>query len=132
MNREKAMILVVDDEPAVRDVLTLALLTSGWKTVEAANGEEAAEILRERGEEISGVITDLHMPGMDGLQLARRTRELFPKMPIVLSTGMVSDEQRTELSLLGNSEILLKPYSIAQLMGAVTIMGDHLAFAAAA
>ncbi|MFM1804269.1 MAG: hypothetical protein RL136_1148 [Planctomycetota bacterium] len=82
-----ASILVVDDEPAVREICTKMLASLGAKVHSAEDGRQALELLERIDWSVDAVVTDLHMPGMDGRILARRIRAAAPNLPIVLSSG---------------------------------------------
>jgi CheY-like chemotaxis protein len=108
-------LLVVDDEPGIREVMALALISGGYHCIAAADGMEAmAEILKHQ--EIQGVITDLNMPKCDGFALIRTLRESRPDLPVVVCTGCVGDEGRQALADLGVLAILPKPYTATQLL----------------
>jgi len=82
------LILVVDDEPQIRE-MTLAMLTrSGYRVLLAADGLEAAVIFAERAAEIRLVITDLHMPNLDGVMLGRALRRINPGVQMLVLSGM--------------------------------------------
>src|SRR5215470_9711595 len=80
-------ILVVDDEPFFRSGIISILQRAGFHTIEARDGFEAYEIVRAIGTSIELLLTDLHMPRMDGLSLIESVRELYPKMPVLLMTA---------------------------------------------
>ena len=80
-----ANILVVDDDPDVREILRAHLEDAGHTVDEAANGEIAIQRLREQPADL--VITDIYMPVSDGLDLMRRIRSFGLKMPIIEITG---------------------------------------------
>ena len=87
---EDSGVLFVDDD---RDILKLATTffeSLGMAVHCAASGEEALGKVRER--RFCLMVTDLNMPGLDGLQLARRVREIAPDMPVVMGTGDTSPE----------------------------------------
>jgi two-component system, cell cycle sensor histidine kinase and response regulator CckA len=107
--------LVVDDEDTMRDVLILTLQAGGYDCIAAANGMEALAVF-ERETEIAGVITDLRMPYMDGVTLIRCLRELQPGLPIVVVSGQVTAENRKEIEECGDIPILMKPFTVAQLL----------------
>lgn len=129
MVKHPATLLVVDDEPGIREVMALMLIAGGHHCIAAADGEEAlADVVKH--EEIQGVITDLHMPKMDGLALLRRLREERPNLPVVVCTGHVTDECRHELAELGVTSILPKPYTVEQLLECIEPMTHSAPIAA--
>ena len=78
--------LVVDDEPLVRDLETQILRLQGYTVLEAENAAEALRLAREAAA-IHLLITDLAMPEIDGLELTRRFREVHPKTPVLMVSG---------------------------------------------
>jgi two-component system, cell cycle sensor histidine kinase and response regulator CckA len=84
---KKLGILVVDDEKAVRTWVGTVLKLSGYPVVEAASGPEALGILAGGGERPGLLLTDIRMPEMDGLELARRVKAEHPAVKVVYMTG---------------------------------------------
>lgn len=80
-------LLVVDDEPMVRFVMTTVLSATGFTVLEAEDGEEALEIFSRHGEDIRAVLLDLSMPRMDGEETFVELRRMSPAVPIVLLSG---------------------------------------------
>lgn len=110
-------ILVVEDEPQVRMMLVAALVDLGYETVEAENGALALHAL-EKDPHVALLLTDIRMPGMSGWQLARLARMLRPDLSIAFTSGYA----RADMDGQGADEarpILPKPFTIAQLAGAV-------------
>ncbi len=99
-------VLIVDDEPAVRDVLTRYLLNDGHQPSSAANGEEALNRVRE--ERFDFIIVDLGMPGMSGLELAESLKMLGQKHWVILITGfsLSSDQPTTAVDYVLNKPLL--------------------------
>jgi len=75
-------VLVVDDENIIRSILSEVVGTFGYDRQTAADGYEALQLLKEKNFEI--VLSDIHMPGMNGFDLIRETREVKPDIPFIL------------------------------------------------
>src|SRR5207247_8864612 len=104
----KPHILVVDDEPNVRKVLGAMLEQAGYLTTRAAGADEALDLVRAQDPDL--VITDLKMPGMDGLELLRRLKEGFPEIPVVVLTAHGTVEAAVEAMKEGALDFLTKPF----------------------
>jgi DNA-binding NtrC family response regulator len=102
----KNSILVVDDEPAQRQLLT-ASLSKDYQIVAAANGAEATQLLSARSFDL--VITDERMPDMSGIELVKWVRERMPEMPVLVLTAYGSIATAVEAIKLGAQEYLTKP-----------------------
>ncbi len=107
-------ILVVDDDPPVRNVCGALIATLGFKPLFAVNGKEALEVFHGNRESIVCVVLDLAMPVMDGEQTLRALRALDRALPVVVTSGFTF-EQSDALTRLGVDGILPKPYSLADL-----------------
>jgi DNA-binding NtrC family response regulator len=84
--------LLVDDEPVIRKYLRLVLERIGLQSLEAKDAVEALRILRELGDQINLVITDIKMPGdMDGIDLAYSIQNSFSGLPVILISGFVDN-----------------------------------------
>ncbi len=110
---EQPSILVVDDELLIRDLLYDFFAGQGWQIAIADTGEKALGILKEK--EIDLVLTDLRMPQMDGLDLARLVREEHPDMPVVIMTGFPSVESAVAALRSKISDYVTKPFNINEL-----------------
>lgn len=110
-------ILVVDDEESVRDVLVNLLSGSGYTALQAASGEEALGTASR--EEIDLVITDLKMPGISGLQLARALLEQDPDRPVALMTAYSELESAREAVAIGVYEYYVKPFNVRDVIAGV-------------
>lgn len=84
-----AVILVVDDEDAVNRLVSRYLVHLGYRVLEAGSGEEALEIVRRRRPVVDLVLSDVVMPGMDGLALASRLLATCPGPSVILMTGQL-------------------------------------------
>ncbi len=110
------MILVVDDEQAIRETTSLMLESFGYQVLVAANGDEAIGIFKSRPSGIQGVITDMMMPGMDGRGTMDRLREIDPKVRIIATSGVPSNRHLMDDSQQETQEFLHKPYTSETLL----------------
>ena len=108
-------ILVVDDDPMVRDLETQVLRVQGYKVLAA---EGAAEALRLAGETamIHLLITDLVMPEIDGLELTRRFRQMHPKTPVLMVSGSWPRLRARSEPDLERFDFLPKPFHFDELL----------------
>lgn len=105
-------VLVVDDEPVVRDLFKRAMKVMGHEVVCVEDGHKAIEKVKEDSFNI--VFLDMVMPGMDGLQTFKGMRELSPELPVVMMTGFSVEEKMEEALKLGAFDCLYKPFDIAK------------------
>jgi signal transduction histidine kinase/ActR/RegA family two-component response regulator len=116
-------VLVVDDERMVREVLTMHLEDAGYAVTTAVDGAEAlARLDDERG--FAALITDLAMPGPDGLAVIRAARQRFPTIPVMLLTGFAASEAAQSLatSIAAPAALLGKPVTEADLLDCLAAM----------
>ncbi|MBL8328284.1 MAG: response regulator [Rubrivivax sp.] len=115
----RCRLMVVDDSPTVRRVLTRTLAKAGWEIVTASDGREALQRLAE--EPVDLVITDLEMPRLDGLELARELRRTpaSAELPLLMLTSRDSDRHRQLAQDAGVDRFLTKPMADAELVSAV-------------
>ncbi|AFV75489.1 putative domain HDIG-containing protein [Thermus oshimai JL-2] len=106
-------VLVVDDEPTQRLLLMRALAPLGVEVAEARNGKEALDLLREKFFHL--VLTDLHMPVMDGLELIRAVKAQDPFLPVILLTADGERETRLKGLEAGADDFLNRPLDLAEL-----------------
>ncbi len=107
-----ARVLVVDDEPMVREVAARYLQIDGHEVYEAADGESAAHALAHLKPDL--VVLDIMLPGIDGLTLLRRLREVS-NVPVILLTARVEESDRVLGLELGADDYLVKPFSPREL-----------------
>ncbi|MDK9721235.1 MAG: PAS domain-containing protein [Rhodospirillales bacterium] len=110
-------ILLVEDEDAVRMFALRALRNKGYRVLEARSGEQALDLLNS--EPVDLLITDVVMPGMDGVTLARLVRVEHPGMRLVLMSGYTEDAARGKLEDMKDVHFLAKPFSLKELAGMV-------------
>ncbi|MDQ5980677.1 MAG: domain S-box protein [Verrucomicrobiota bacterium] len=112
-------ILVVEDEPTIRNLLQRSLERLSFKVLVAKNGDEGLELFVRHRLETGLVITDLNMPGMHGLTLLREIRQRSPEVPILVMGGRIDDETSTALQQAGVSGTINKPFDYAEIVQAV-------------
>jgi len=120
MEREKAVkptILVVDDEKNMRRVLSATLAKAGFNTVEAADGLEALDLLK--GASPDCVLTDLKMPGLDGMQLLEKVAATDQDLPVVLLTAHGTVNTAVEAMKKGAFDYLTKPFDKSELINII-------------
>ncbi len=112
------LILLVDDEAAIREVARQALEEFGYRVISAAGGAAAIEVFRTARAEVKLVVTDMMMPEMDGPDLVRALRAIAPGVRVVGITGVLDPPTTTSLEALALSGMLAKPFTIGQLLKA--------------
>lgn len=115
---EGRRVLVVDDEPGIRDLLSRTLEMAEYEVEAMADGMSALHRLRATRDAYNLVIADLRMPGMDGLTLIREVKQINPQLPIIIITGFSSESAAIEAVNLGVSGYLTKPVGIPQVLAA--------------
>jgi CheY-like chemotaxis protein len=110
-------ILIVDDEPFVRDLLSKVLRRSGHETVCAASADQALETLALQRFDL--MLTDVIMPGMDGFDLLRRAKNAHPEMKVIVLTAHARTQSISSFLLFGADEYLAKPFQVHELVAAV-------------
>lgn len=113
---ERPRILVVDDEQAVRDLLSKTLTMADYDVDSADDGPSAIE--KMRAVEYDLLITDLKMPGMDGLTVIREARKLSADLRVIIITGYSTEASAIEAINLGVSGYLTKPFRLPRILAA--------------
>jgi CheY-like chemotaxis protein len=116
----KETVLVVEDEPVLREMAQVILEDCGYKILEAASGRKAIEMWNEHSGGIDLLLTDMVMPeGMSGMDLAQRLQASNPKLKIVFASGYSMEDLDTSFLREGHATFLQKPYTHATLARAV-------------
>jgi PAS domain S-box-containing protein len=105
------MILVVDDEPAIRDILRQTLVSFGYAVITAENGAQAVSIYEREQKTIAAIVTDMMMPVMDGHVLIAKLRQMSEHVPIIAMSGQDDRSKLPALASTGPTTFLSKPYS---------------------
>ena len=116
MDLEVAKVLIVDDEPNIREVVGLYLRRDGHAVVSAADGEEALELFRSSGPDL--VVLDLMLPKVNGLEVCRRI-QAERRVPLIMLTARGAEEERIVGLGLGADDYVVKPFSPRELAARV-------------
>ena len=106
-------VLVVDDDPDIRQVLQDRLESYGYRVVTAADGRAALEMLERLTPR--GVFLDIRMPGMDGLEVLGQIRDRYPAVPVVIITAASTGDKVISAIRAGAQAYLLKPFDTSQI-----------------
>jgi two-component system KDP operon response regulator KdpE len=110
---ESGLILVVDDELSIRRALHATLHKLGFKTIEAARGEEALSLVRAKS--FDAVLLDINMPGITGIDTCKTLRGLYPRIPILMLTVRDSEDDKVEALDAGADDYITKPFQLREL-----------------
>jgi CheY-like chemotaxis protein len=110
MNEPRALVLLAEDDADSREMYAVALALDGFQTVEAADGAQALARIAERVPDV--IVTDLHLPRVDGLELCERLKSdvRTQHVPIVALTGAALEEQVQRAHRAGCARVLIKPF----------------------
>jgi two-component system chemotaxis response regulator CheY len=113
-------IMIVDDSASLRQVVSIALKSAGYETVEACDGKDALSKLD--GRKLHLIISDVNMPNMDGLTFVRAAKQLpaYKFTPVIMLTTEVSDAKKQEGQTAGAKAWVVKPFQPAQMLTAVS------------
>jgi PAS domain S-box-containing protein len=115
LGRGAGLVLLVDDEEAVRGLARRVLERGGYQVLEAGSGEDALALLREHTGSVRAVVLDLTMPGLGGEATLQQLRQIRPDLPVIVSSGYVPEEEGT----MAGVPFLAKPYRPSELVDAV-------------
>ncbi|PKL24414.1 MAG: hypothetical protein CVV47_08155 [Spirochaetae bacterium HGW-Spirochaetae-3] len=113
-------VLIIDDEPLMRETTTMMLERAGYKCLSAASADEGVTMMEAN--QVAVALVDVVLPGKNGLELAIELNQKWPATPIVLMSGRVSTEADSIRNFSGHFGIkgsISKPFTMEQLLGAV-------------
>jgi two-component system chemotaxis response regulator CheY len=112
-------IMTIDDSPSLRQMVALTLENAGYEVVEASDGRDA--VAKLGGREYHLFVTDLNMPGIDGIELTRMLRSMpeYRFVPIVLLTTESNQEKKMQGKAAGATGWIVKPFQPADLLATV-------------
>jgi len=106
-------VLVVDDEPGMRSLLTRVMEKEGYSAASCADGNEALQAIAKEDWDL--VIADIDMPGMDGIELLKHIRKDSPQVPVLMITAYATVETAVEAMKLGAHDYITKPFAMDEL-----------------
>jgi chemosensory pili system protein ChpA (sensor histidine kinase/response regulator) len=117
-SRDSLRVLLVDDSPSVRRVLTMLFTNAGWQPTAAKDGLEALELLQRGGDLPDVILTDVEMPRMDGYELLAtiRAQAALAHLPVAVLTSRSAEKHRRKALDLGASAYVVKPYQDRDLL----------------
>ena len=115
--KERAKILVVDDEPGIRDLLSYELCFHDYQVVTAVNGEEALEKVRK--EKFDLVISDIKMPRMGGIEMLDAIKKINPDIEVIMSTGYGTIETAVNAMKMGAYDFVQKPFNLDEIFAII-------------
>jgi len=109
-------ILLVEDEENIRSLLSEWLKTQGFLITIAKDAREALALLANGSAQFDILLTDIGLPGMSGVELARRVKEKLPQIKMIASTGYVDESEQNRLKEVGFEDVVRKPFDFQQLL----------------
>ena len=113
----EARLLVVDDEPNIRELLTTSLRFAGFEVTPAADGTEALKLVEQQVPDL--VVLDVMMPDMDGFTVTRRMRERGRNIPVVFLTARDESSDKVTGLTIGGDDYVTKPFSLEEVVARI-------------
>ena len=117
MKTPDTKILVVDDEPNIRELLSVSLKFAGFEVATAQNGKEALEIEHEFGADL--VVLDIMLPDMDGFEVLRQLREREYQLPVLFLTAKDDIQDKIQGLTVGGDDYITKPFSLEEVIARI-------------
>lgn len=115
LEQQRQAVLIVEDEGDIRELLSEYFRARNYDVVGAADGRSALLAIEREADRFSLVITDLHLPGVDGLAVLKAARSANPSAYVVIVTGFASLDSAIQAVRLGAYDYLTKPFSLGQI-----------------
>ena len=120
----KYSVLIADDEENVLKLLEKVMIKEGYTTYTASNGEQALKIINEYQTDI--VITDIKMPGISGIELFSKIREIDPSISVIIMTAFATLETAIDALKMGAKDYITKPFNLDEVVNSVRQLVDSL------
>jgi two-component system cell cycle sensor histidine kinase/response regulator CckA len=118
-------LLIVEDEEMLLMSLQIVLIDKGYKVLSAKDGLTALKIYQERKNDIALVITDLGLPKMNGMEVCQQIKTINPIEHVILATGYLDPEMKSEFLKVGIEHFLYKPYDLRKVLKTVREVLDN-------
>jgi two-component system, cell cycle sensor histidine kinase and response regulator CckA len=118
-------LLLVDDDPMVREIGCLMLVELGYIVLTATDGAEAVDLFRVHNKDIALVFCDQILPGMDGWQTLAALHEINPAIPVIMASGLVQAREKNTENQVQPVGYLSKPYTMVTLIQALNHVFGH-------
>ena len=113
MVQANVRILVVDDDPSIRNMLSIVLKKNNYDVILAENGNSALNRLKKSTFDL--IISDIKMPDIDGIRLLEKIKSINPEIPVIMITAFASANDAVEAMKLGAEDYITKPFNIDEL-----------------
>ncbi len=123
-----AKVLIVDDEELIRDSFSMALERSGYQVLTAESGQEGLGLLVKH-HDLDCVVSDIKMPGMDGLELLVRIKENYSRLPVIIISAHASPDDAARAMKLGALDFFSKPFTTQEIEARIAKAVEHHALA---
>jgi len=124
LSKEKAGVLIIEDEKNIREVLKEMLSTEGYEVTCVAKGKEGIELFKKKKFDL--VITDLGIPGMSGWEVADQIKSINPSTPVVLSTGWGVKFDPVKMKSKNVDQVIKKPFNLKQVLEVISnLVGEE-------
>jgi CheY-like chemotaxis protein len=124
LSKEKAGVLIIEDEKNIREVLKEMLSTEGYEVTCVAKGKEGIELFKKKKFDL--VITDLGIPGMSGWEVADQIKSINPSTPVVLSTGWGVEFDPATMKSKNVDQVIKKPFNLKQVLEVISnLVGEE-------
>jgi two-component system, cell cycle sensor histidine kinase and response regulator CckA len=117
----RGTVLVVEDEPAVRDMTRQVLRRAGWNVIEVASGADAWAMIEAMRQPFDALVTDIVMPGLSGIELAERVLDRYPGIRVALLSGYTAGDLDLKRVLARGAAFVAKPVSSRDLLAAIEL-----------